>query len=57
MKPTRWTPEMQEYYNKKGFWTDETWPDIYDRNARLYPDQEAFVSYNGLKRKSKTWRK
>lgn len=55
MKPTRWTPEMEEYYTGKGLWTSETWPDIYDRNARLYPHKEAFVAYTGLKRKSKTW--
>ncbi len=46
---------MEEYYREKGLWTSETWPDIYDRNARLYPDKEAFVAYVGLKRTAKTW--
>lgn len=55
MKPTRWTPEMIEYYTNKGLWTSETWSDIYDRDARLFPDKEAFVAYAGLKRKAKTW--
>ena len=55
MKPTRWTPEMIEYYTSKGLWTSETWPDIYDRNAQLYPNKEAFIGYGRGKRSSVTW--
>ncbi|MFC1905815.1 AMP-binding protein [Chloroflexota bacterium] len=55
MKPTRWTAELIEYYTQKGALTSETWSDIYDRNARLLPDKEAFVVYAGGKRKSVTW--
>lgn len=55
MKLTRWTPEMIHYYTNKGLWTSETWPDIFDRSAQLYPDKEAFVSYRGGKRKAATW--
>ena len=36
---------MIAHYTKQGLWTTETWPDIYDRNAHLYPDKEAFVAY------------
>ena len=55
MKPTRWTQDMIDYYTKKGIWTSETWSDIYEKNARLYPDDEALVSYAGLRRKAVTW--
>ncbi|MFC1905397.1 AMP-binding protein [Chloroflexota bacterium] len=55
MKPTRCTPEMIEYYTNKGLWTSETWPDIYARNAQLYPDREAFVSYGRGERMAMTW--
>ena len=55
MKPTRWTQDMIDDYTKKGIWTSETWPDIYDRNASLYPEKEAFVAYAGGKRKAVTW--
>ena len=55
MKATRYTPEMAEYYTSKGLWTSETWPDTYERNARLYPDKEAFVSYERGNRTAMTW--
>jgi non-ribosomal peptide synthetase component E (peptide arylation enzyme) len=55
MKATRWTKEMINEYTRRGFWTSVTWPDIYDRNASLYPDKEAIVGYRNGERKSTTW--
>jgi len=34
--------ELQEFIDK-GFWEDLTWSDLWDRNAREYPDKEALV--------------
>ncbi len=55
MKATRYTQMMVEYYNSKGLWTPETWPDTYEKNARIYPDKEAFVSFDNSKRMAMTW--
>lgn len=40
-KPTRFTQEMIDEYMSKGYWTVETTAEIWDKNAQLYPDQEA----------------
>lgn len=42
-KPTRFTKEMIEKYSGEGFWRSTTISDYWERNARLYPDQEAVV--------------
>lgn len=42
-KPTRFTQEMIDEYMSKGYWTVETTAEIWDKNAQLYPDQEALV--------------
>ncbi len=42
-KPTRFTAEMEKEYVAKGYWTTTTFADLWDRNARLYPDAEAVV--------------
>ncbi len=41
---------MEEYF-AKGYWTEDTTSSLWDRNARRYPDAEAFVSC----RKRLTW--
>jgi hypothetical protein len=51
MRPTRWTPETGEEYTKRGLWTSMTRPDIYDRNASLYPDKEGRIGYWNSERK------
>ncbi len=40
-KPSRHTPEMLKEY--RPFWGDVTYADMWDRNAKLYPDREAIV--------------
>lgn len=40
-KSSRYTPELIEEYTKEGYWTPTTLSDIWDRNAELYPDEEA----------------
>lgn len=42
-KPTRYTPELIAEYMKSGHWTTETFSDIWEHNARVYPDREAVV--------------
>ncbi len=42
-KPTRFTPELEKEYVEKGYWTKTTFADVWDRNARQYPDAEAVV--------------
>ncbi len=42
-KPTRYTPEMFAEYGEKGYWGTTTLADLWDRNARDYPDKEAVV--------------
>ena len=55
MKLTRINQEMLKEYAEKGFWNSDTWPDMYDRNASLYPDREAAVGYRMGERRSVTW--
>ena len=43
MKPIRYTQEMIDEYTSKGLWTSETWANLWERNAKLYPDKEALV--------------
>jgi len=51
-KPSRLSQETINEYLKKGLWETTTWGDIWDRNAKLYPNREALVD-----RKSRlTWR-
>jgi non-ribosomal peptide synthetase component E (peptide arylation enzyme) len=42
-KPTRYTQDMIDEYFAKGFWTEETTSDLWERHAKLHPDKEAFV--------------
>ncbi len=42
-KPTRYTPEMEQEYLAKGYWSKTTYADAWDRNARQFPDREAVV--------------
>ncbi|MBI4334742.1 MAG: AMP-binding protein [Chloroflexi bacterium] len=42
-KPTRYTPEMERDYLEKGYWIKTTFAEIWDRNARQFPDREAVV--------------
>jgi non-ribosomal peptide synthetase component E (peptide arylation enzyme) len=34
---------MFQEYISKGMWTDETTPKIWEKNARQFPEKEAFV--------------
>lgn len=43
MKTLRYTQAMVDEFVRDGYWTDETFYDSYDRNARELPDQEALV--------------
>lgn len=42
-KPTRYTKEMMAQYLKKGYWTQTTWPEVWDQNAKAFPHKEAIV--------------
>jgi acyl-coenzyme A synthetase/AMP-(fatty) acid ligase len=60
MKPTRFTPEMIRDFLSKGYWTNETTSETWDRNAELFGLEEAMVdstrrlTWNDFKRKSDT---
>src|SRR3990172_876328 len=41
--PSRFTPEMHQDYQDRGYWGKTTFADVWDENARLYPDREAVV--------------
>jgi 2,3-dihydroxybenzoate-AMP ligase len=43
VKPIRYTKEMVDEFLRDGYWTNETFYDFYDRNAREYGDKEALV--------------
>jgi non-ribosomal peptide synthetase component E (peptide arylation enzyme) len=43
MKPLRHTQEMMERYTRGGYWCRPSIPDLWDYNARNYPDKEAIV--------------
>lgn len=42
-KPMRYTTDLIAEYMKSGHWTTETFSDIWEHNAREYPDREAVV--------------
>jgi non-ribosomal peptide synthetase component E (peptide arylation enzyme) len=42
-KPVRYTPEIIAEYTKQGYWEPVTYGDLWDRNARDFPDKEAIV--------------
>jgi non-ribosomal peptide synthetase component E (peptide arylation enzyme) len=42
-KVSRYTKEVVDQYVKAGYWTRELTVDFWDRNAVLYPDEEALV--------------
>lgn len=42
-QPTRYTRQMVEEYIAKGYWEETSLSDLWERNARLYPDAEAIV--------------
>jgi len=41
--PARFTQDMIDEYTAKGYWEPTTYSDLWDRNAREYPDKEAMV--------------
>lgn len=43
MKVLRYTQAMVDEFVRDGYWTNETFYDSYERNARLFGDQEALV--------------
>jgi non-ribosomal peptide synthetase component E (peptide arylation enzyme) len=43
VKPIRYKKEMVEEFLKDGYWTQETFYDFYNRNAREYGNREALV--------------
>ncbi len=42
-RPIRYTQEMMAEYLSKGYWETTTWPEVWDRNARDFPDREALA--------------
>jgi len=49
MRPQRYTDEMVKEYLDKGYWTKMTYADLFERNAKEYPNKEAFVDDSGNK--------
>jgi len=47
MRPQRYTNEMVKEYLDKGYWTETTYADLFERNAKEYPSKEAFVDDSG----------
>ena len=43
MKVIRYTQKMVDEFTRKGYWTDETFYDFWDRNAREFGGREALV--------------
>ena len=43
VKPTRYTKEMFDEYFSKGLWTTVTTSDLWEKNAKLFPNKEAFI--------------
>ena len=43
MKPIRYREDMVNEFLNDGYWTQETFYDFWDRNAREYGDREALV--------------
>lgn len=46
-KPTRYTEELIDKYAKNGYFISTTFADFWDKNAELYPDEEAIVDFKG----------
>lgn len=42
-KPSRYTPELIDEYVKNGYWDTTSLADLWERNAKRYPDAEAIV--------------
>ena len=42
-KPSRYTPELIDEYVKNGYWDATSLSDLWERNAKRYPDAEAIV--------------
>lgn len=47
MRPQRYTDEMVKEYLGKGYWTETTYADLFERNAKECPEKEAFVDDSG----------
>jgi len=43
VKPIRYTKEMTDEFVRDGYWTQETFYDFWEKNAREIPDREALV--------------
>ena len=41
--PTRYTEDMMDEYFSKGLWPESTTSDLWEQNAKRYPEREAFV--------------
>lgn len=42
-RPTRYTQDMIDEYIARGYWTNETTAELWDRNAELFGNEEALV--------------
>ena len=42
-RPSRYTQDMMDQYVRSGQWTLVSWPEVWDKNARDFPDNEAIV--------------
>ncbi|EFK09385.1 AMP-binding enzyme [delta proteobacterium NaphS2] len=42
-KPTRYTEEMYKEYEEKGYWESRTLSDVWEQNAKAYPNDEAIA--------------
>ena len=52
VSPTRYTRDMFDEHFSNGVWTEDTTWKLWERNAKLYPDKEAFVDFE----KRLTWK-
>lgn len=43
--PLRFTHEMIKEYFRRGYWTNETTSSLWEKNSKLFPYKEAFVSF------------
>jgi len=43
VKPIRYKEDMVNEFLRDGYWTNETFYDFYDRNAKEYGDREALI--------------
>ena len=43
MKPIRYKKEMTDEFLKDGYWTQETFYDFWEKNAKEMPDQDDLV--------------